>query len=64
MNSDAHWGKIEKTEDEKVIYQYLIDERSWTDDDMLIDSEGKCYMIEDLIGKTVIVGEETVEINA
>ena len=64
MNSTAHWGKTEKTEEESDIYQYLIDERSWTDDDILTDSEGNTYSIDDLIGKKVLVGEEVVEVNA
>lgn len=64
MNSDAHWGKTEKTEDEREIYNYLIDERSWTDDDILTDSEGRDYHIDNLIGKTVIVGGKEVQINA
>jgi hypothetical protein len=64
MNSDAHWGKTEKTEEEKEIYQYLIDERSWTDDDILTDSKGKKYSIDELVGKKVLVGEEIVEVNS
>jgi hypothetical protein len=64
MNSDAHWGKTETTEEEKEIYQYLIDERSWTDDDVLTDSNGKKYSIDDLVGKKVLVGEEEVEVNS
>jgi hypothetical protein len=64
MNSDAHWGKTEKTEDEREIYKYLIDERSWTDDDILTDIDGKDYCIDDLVGKTVLVGEEEIEINS
>lgn len=64
MNSDAHWEKTEKTEDEREIYQYLIDERSWTDDDVLTDSKGKTYSIDELVGKTVMVGDEEVEVNS
>lgn len=64
MNSDAHWGKTETTQDLRELRSYLIDERSWTDDDILTDEEGKTYCIDDLVGEMVQVGDEAIYINA
>ena len=64
MNSDAHWGKTETTKESREIASYLMDERSWTDDDILTDEDGKTYCIDELVGKTVRVEDEEIFINA
>jgi hypothetical protein len=63
MNSDANRGKLDTVEDLEEIKTYLTDPESFTDDDVFIDDKGAEYFIDDLIGKNVKIGKETILVN-
>jgi hypothetical protein len=56
-----NWGK-EEVLSEQETYKLLINPEEWTDDQVYFDEAGRPFMVDDLIGQKVQVGNITFRV--
>ena len=50
-----NWGRTESSSKGPIIHQVLTTPDDWSDDMLFEDDKGNSYMIDDLIGKEILI---------
>lgn len=58
-----NWGSTESSMKTDTILKVIEDTDSWSDDMRFYDSNHRMYFIDDLIGKTIKIGEVKLKLN-